>query len=87
MANRSEIQDSNWRGKPKPVKAFAALNWQGKIIPNSVRHTRSDVRLAAGECVPIPVLVIFDEESRADIDGFATSCEPADILAKDSASG
>lgn len=48
--------------KPKPVRGFAALSHKGEIIPNSVRGARDAVRLSAGECTPIPVLIVPDED-------------------------
>ncbi len=39
------------------ITAWAALDPSGRVIINSVRDSRAGVRLAAGECKPVPVKI------------------------------
>ena len=44
--------------KPQPIEAFAALDRNGCIMPNSICDSMDGVRLAVGECTPIRVKII-----------------------------
>jgi len=37
------VKDKFWKGKPKPVTAWAALDRNGDIMPASVRPRAEDV--------------------------------------------
>jgi hypothetical protein len=62
--------DEFWRGPPQAIRAFAALNRDGDIMAASIRTRRSDVLLACGECVPIPVIVTYEAPSGDIEDGY-----------------
>lgn len=57
------VRDIFWKGEPAPVMAWAALNREGRIMPNSIRDSIQGVKLACGECVPVRVLVTYQEQT------------------------
>lgn len=57
------LRDIFWKGEPKAVEAWAALNRHGEIMPASIRDSIQGVKLACGECVPVRVLVTYLEQS------------------------
>jgi len=59
------VKDKFWKGKPKPVTAWAALDRNGDIMPASVRPRAEDVQLYCGkDCVPIRVIISFDDDNK-----------------------
>lgn len=60
-SNQTTKRDQFWKGVPRPVNAWAALDRKGRIMPASIRDSADGVRLACGECVPIPVVITFLE--------------------------
>lgn len=63
--SKTTKRDQFWRGPPSPVKGFAALDRDGNIMLATVRQRRTNVRLACGECVPVRVVVTFEEDDGA----------------------
>ena len=57
-----KVRDEFWNGPPADVHAWCALDRHGNLMPASVRPNRAEVRLACGECVPIPVIITYNPE-------------------------
>jgi hypothetical protein len=56
-------KDEFWKGPPSPVLAWAALDRKGNIMPASIRDSIQGVKLSCGECVPVRVLITYQEEA------------------------